>query len=134
MKCGIWMSLLHALDGARRECVVAGSGRSHCSPGRIVSSSENLLGGSFLVSKMRSQEPTTHKLAEFISDFYIVPMQHESSLDTQQLIDFALGLLSPEESMAVLEILERDEEASRALETIIEIMNLPLAPDPELGE
>jgi anti-sigma factor RsiW len=44
--------------------------------------------------------------------------------DIERLIDFARGKLSPEESLAVLEELEKDPRVSRDLELILSLMGL----------
>jgi hypothetical protein len=45
------------------------------------------------------------------------------------LVDYALGRLSPEESLEVTEIVQEDSELSETLEVIIELVNLA-ASDP----
>jgi hypothetical protein len=54
-------------------------------------------------------------------------------VDIHKLVDFALGRLSSEESLAVLEQIENDPQLSEDLEFIITILNITLPNRPSGG-
>jgi len=58
-------------------------------------------------------------------------MEKRTNIEIDVLVDFALGKLSAEESLVVVDILEKDPEASEMLETIVELMNHFAEPNSE---
>jgi hypothetical protein len=92
-----------------------------------------------LLSKKKEQlQINTHMLPAHrkSSSLLIIAIGGSSSMhvDLHKLIEFALGRLSPEDSLAVLDEVERDPNLSHDLELVIEILNIVLPNEPSADQ